>query len=739
MSKTVLTCGVAALALSLAACATTETAGGALPPPTAEAAPPAPTISPELAAAQEALKTNPLLAEWKGPYGGTPPFDQVKPELFPAAFQAGIELRRAEIAAIVNNPAAPTFENTNLALMDSGRPLGRVSSVFGVMTNNMNAPEYQALDKEWSPKLQAAGDEITFNDKLFQRIKAVYDARETSGLNAEQKRIVERSYRAYVRNGAQLNAEQKAQLGQLNQRLAGLFSDFASRVVNDENTWTVIDSEKDLAGLPASLKAGYKAAADSRGLAGKWAVVNTRSSVDPFLTFSSNRGLREKVWRAFVDRGDNGDAEDTNAIIAEIVKLRAERAKLLGFPTHAHWRMDDTMAKDPAKAQELMLRVWTPAVARVREEVADMQKIADKDAKKKADRIKIEPWDYRYYAEKVRKARYDLDQNEVKEYLELNNVIAASYWMAEELYGLTFKEVTGTVPTFHPDIRVYEVYDKQRGNQLIGAFYRDDFARPGKRSGAWHVAYRGYENFRTPQTVLNSNNNNFTKGAANEPVLISVDDAETLFHEFGHAIHTLVSEVRYPALAGTPRDYVEFPSQVHENWLLTRPVIERFLKHYKTGKPMPQALLDKIDASSKFNQGFATVEYLGSAIVDMELHTRPDGVVDPDAFERETLARIGMPKEIVMRHRLPQFNHLFTSDAYSAGYYSYLWSDVMAADAWAAFEGTGNPFDPETARKMRAYILASGNSYDRAEAFRQFRGRDPRVEALLEQRGFPIK
>jgi peptidyl-dipeptidase Dcp len=393
--------------------------------------------------------------------------------------------------------------------------------------------------------------------------------------------------------------------------------------------------------------------------------------------------------------------------------------------------MDDTMAKDPRRAEELMMRVWPAAVARVKEEVADMKKIAARD------RVRtFEPWDYLYYAEKVRKAKYDLDQNEIKPYLELNNVIDASYWMAGQLYGLSFKEITGQVPTFEPNVRVYEVHD--RDGSLRGLFYRDDFARTGKRSGAWASTYRGHENFTgVKRNVLSSNNNNFVKGAPGEPILISLDDAETLFHEFGHAIHSLVSDVDYPGLSGTPRDYVEYPSQVHENWLLTRPVIERFLKHYQTGQPMPQALVKKIEASSKFNQGYATVEYLSSALVDMAMHNRPDGVADPDAFERETLQRLGMPREIAMRHRLPQFNHLFTSDAYSAGYYSYLWSDVMAADTWAAFEESGNPFNPELAQRMREHILASGNEYDRLEAFRRFRGRDPRVEALLAQRGFP--
>ncbi|HEX8553912.1 MAG TPA: M3 family metallopeptidase, partial [Sphingomonas sp.] len=436
-------------------------------------------------------------------------------------------------------------------------------------------------------------------------------------------------------------------------------------------------------------------------------------------------------WRAFVNRGDNGGANDTNVTIAEIVKLRADRAKLLGFASHADWRMQDTMAKTPVKAQDLMMRVWPAAVARVKEEVRDQQAIAGRS-------ITIEPWDYRYYQEKVRQQRYSLSQEEVKPYFALDNIIAASYWAAGELYGLDFKEITGTVPTWHPDIRVYSVTDRKDGRQ-VGVFYRDDYARTGKRSGAWATTYRSRAGLTNDKIVLGSNNNNFVKPAPGEPVLISLDDAETLFHEFGHAIHYFLSDVYYPSFGGTPRDFVEYPSQVNENWLLTPQVLSRFAKHYKTGEPMPKSLLAKIDASSKFNQGFATVEYLSSALVDMALHTQPDGVVDPDRFERETLARIGMPKEIVMRHRLPQFNHLFSSDAYSAGYYSYLWSETMDADTWAAFEQTGNPFDKATADRFRRTLLSTGNETDRAEAYRAFRGRDPDVTELLRKRGFPVK
>ena len=459
-------------------------------------------------------------------------------------------------------------------------------------------------------------------------------------------------------------------------------------------TAIIVTDEARLAGLPDSVKAVAKAAAAERGQQG-WAIVNTRSAVDPVLTFGTDRALREQVWRAFTKRGDNGDINDTKATIARIVRLRANRAHLLGFKTHADWRMQDTMAK-----------------------------------------ITIEPWDYRFYQEKVRKSRYDLDQAELKPYFELNNIIQGSLYAANRLYGLEFKEITGTVPVFEPNMRVWHV---TRGGKEVGLFYRDDFARTGKRSGAWANTYRGQRNLPPVQTVLSSNNNNFAKGAPGEPVLISLDDAETLFHEFGHAIHAMLQNVTYPGLAGTPRDFVEYPSQVNEHWLLTRDVLDKYARHYKTGQPMPQALLDKIKASETFNQGFATTEYLSSAIVDMKLHTIPDGIVDPAAFEATTLREIGMPKELVMRHRLPQFNHLFSSDSYSAGYYSYLWSETMDADTFAAFEEAGSPWDKATADRFARILLSTGNETDRAEAYRAFRGRDPDVNALLKQRGFPTK
>jgi peptidyl-dipeptidase Dcp len=700
-------------------------------PPNTTPPPPAPAVTDAVPAAPPEAH-DVLLAEWTGPHGGVPPWDRIDNKLFAPAVDKGGELYLKEVDAIAANTAPPTFDNTMAALERAGKPLDRVATLFSVVSTSLNTPEIQEISQVLEPKLQEIEDKVTFNEKLFARIEAVHAAIDKSGLSAEQRRLVQKKHEDFVRRGARLPAAQKARLGAINQELARLFTDFGNRVQADEDTWVVLRQE-DLGGLSDSLIASYKAAAEQRKIEG-YAVVNTRSAVDPFLTFSNKRALREKVWRAFVDRGDHGDKNDTNALIKQIMKLRAERARLLGYASHAHWRMSDTMAKDPKQAEALMLRVWPAAVERVKQEVADMQRFA----RKEGANIKIEPWDYRYYMEKVRKQRYALDQNEFKNYFALENMIKASYSMAERLYGYAFQEISGTVPVFHPDVRVYRVTNKKDGS-YVGLLYRDDFARQYKRSGAWQATYQNQQKLDKQVDAIVSNNNNFTKGAAEAPVLISLDDSETLFHEFGHALHALTNDTTYPSLGRTPRDFVEFPSQVHENWVLTREVLDEFARHVKTGEKMPQALIDKMRAASTFNQGFATVEYLSAAIVDMKLHSDPSGDIDPDAFEKKALAEIGMPAQIVMRHRLPQFNHLFTSDAYSAGYYSYLWSDVMAADAWAAFEETGNPWHAETAAKFKNLILATGDAIDRAEAYRQFRGRDPKIEALLKKRGFPTK
>jgi peptidyl-dipeptidase Dcp len=687
------------------------------------------------ALAAEATVQNPLLAPWTGPYGGVPPFDKVKVEHFQPALEAAMAEQLAEVDKIANDPALPAFENTLAALERSGRSLERVGTIFGVYSGTMSTPDFQKVEEEMAPKLAAFSDQITQNAKLFKRIAAVYEARDAAGLTPEQKRLAWLDYTNFVRAGARLDPAAKKRLSEINQRLAALYTKFSQNLLADESDYVLfLDKESDLAGLPDSLRSAAAAAAEQRGQKGKWAVLNTRSSMEPFLTYSDRRDLREKVWRTYYSRGDHGDAHDNNAIITEILKLRAERAKLLGYRTHAHWRLENTMAGTPERALELMEAVWKPAVARVREEVADMQAVADKEGAK----IKIEPWDYRYYAEKVRKAKYDLDQNEVKPYLQLEKLREGMFWVAGQLFGLTFTPVDG-VPVYNADMRVFKVTDPS--GTLVGLWYFDPYARPGKNSGAWMNAYRNQESFERPITTIVSNNTNFVKGPPGEPILISWDDATALFHEFGHALHGLNSKVRYPSLSGTSvaRDYVEFPSQLLERWLSTPEVLHRFALHYQTGKPIPAALVDKIEKASTFNQGFATVEYLASALVDMKLHLAGDQTIDPDAFERDTLKALGMPSEIVMRHRTPQFGHVFSGDGYSAGYYSYLWSDTLSADAWEAFTEAGGPYDKAMAKRLHDDVFSAGNTVDPAEAYRAFRGRDPGIAALMRKRGFPIE
>ena len=669
-----------------------------------------------------------LLKEWTGPYEGVPAWDKVKVAEFPAAFQAAMNDSRAEFEAMLEVAAPITFENTITASELSGDKIGRLFSIWGVHSSNLSSPEVRKIQAEWEPKVSAFFSELTLDARYFQRVKYLYDQRAALNLDNKQMRLLERTYDSLVRNGALLDAPKKAQVIGIETDLSKKFSAFSEKVLADEETYILIEGEAELAGLPESLVAAMHAAAKSKGKAG-WAVVNTRSAVQPFLENSVRRDLREKVWRAFTKRGDNGNANDTNATIAEILKLRQDRAEILGFSTHAHYRMADTMAKDPDKAMDLMMKVWPAATARVKEEVADMQAIANADA------ITIEPWDYRFYAEKVRKAKYDLDQEAIKPYFQLDNMVAAMFDAAGKLYGMSFTENTGTVPVFEPKVRTFEV---KRDGKIIGLFYLDNFARAGKRSGAWMTTYRSQHKLGGKNDiVLASNNNNFVPGADGTPTLISIDDASTLFHEFGHAIHFLNYEIMWPGLGGTPRDFVEYPSQVNENWLLTPYVLNTYAKHYKTGEPIPAALVEKIKASDTFNQGFATVEYLSSAILDMKLHNRSVPVTDPSAFETATLAEIGMPKEMVMRHRLPQFGHLFADDGYSAGYYSYLWSETMDADTWAAFTEKGDVWDKETAGRFRSMLLATGNESDRIEAYRAFRGRDPDVKYIMKKRGFP--
>jgi peptidyl-dipeptidase Dcp len=677
---------------------------------------------------------NPLLQEWTGSYGGVPPFAEVKVEHFEPAFETAMAEQLAQIDNLTRVRSAPTFENTLAALERSGRKLNRVASIYGVWSSTMSTPAFQQVERRMSPKLAAFADRIFQNVPLFHRIAAVYESPAKSSLTSEQQRLAWFYHNNFVRAGARLDSAAKKRVAEINQELATRYTAFSQNVLADEtDLFVVVDSEAELAGLPKSVKDAAAAAAAQKGMSGKWVFANTRSAMEPLLSFSDNRSLRERAWRLFVNRGDNGDAHDNNKIISEILALRAERAKLLGYQTHAHWRLENAMAKSPERAMELMQAVWTPAVARVREEVADMQALANKEG----GAITIEPWDYRYYAEKVRKATYDLDENEIKPYMQLEKLREGMFWAAGELFGFSFTPLTN-VPVYHPDVRVWEVTDRASGRH-IGLWYFDPYARAGKRSGAWMNAYRRQEKFEEPTTTIVSNNSNFVKSKPAEPVLISWDDANTLFHEFGHALHGLSANVNYPSLSGTAvaRDYVEFPSQLLEHWLSTPEVLNRFALHYQTGQPIPRVLVDRIERASTFNEGFATTEYLSAALVDMKLHLAGSAPIDADAFEKQALAELGMPKEVVMRHRTPQFLHVFSSDGYSAGYYSYLWSDVITADAYGAFTEAGGPYDKTVAARLKQ-LLSIGNTVDPADAYRSFRGRDPRVEALMRKRGFLV-
>jgi peptidyl-dipeptidase Dcp len=679
---------------------------------------------------------NSLLAPWPGAYGGVPPFDQVNVAGLKSALETAMVEQLAEIDAITSNAAAADFTNTLAAFEASGRALERVLTVYHIYSSTLNDDAMQAVERDMEPKLAAFQDAITQNAALFARIAAVYATREQAGLSQEQQRLCWVHYHNFARAGAQLDTAAKQQLSAINQRLASLFTDFSQHVLKDENDIQLVlsDSEQ-LTGLPASEREAAAAEAEARGLKGKWVIANTRSSVEPFLTYATQRELREQVWRHFVQRGDNGGVNDNKVLVVEILKLRAERATLLGYATHAHWQLEDSMAKTPEQALQLLRAMWTPAVARVREEVADMQQLADKD--EHARGIQVQPWDYRFYAEQVRKARYDLDANELKPYLQLERLREGMFFVAGKLFGLQFQALDhGQVPVYHPDVRVWEVLD-QRGAH-VGLWYFDPYARRDKQSGAWMSEYRRQENFRGRIPAIVSNNANFVKGKAGEAVLINWDDAVTLFHEFGHALHGLLSNVNYPSLSGTSvaRDFVEFPSQLLEHWLLTPEVLNRYALHYQTGEPMPQALLDKVKRARNFNQGFDTLEYLASAVIDMELHLAGPVDVDAEAFERDTLQSLGMPAEVVMRHRIPQFSHVFSSDGYAAGYYSYLWADTLVADAWEAFANSGDVFDADLAARLRQHVFTTGNQQEPDVAYRAFRGRDPDVNALMRKRGF---
>jgi peptidyl-dipeptidase Dcp len=674
----------------------------------------------------------PILDPWTGPYGGVPDFRKVKTGEFSAALKHAITLNRAEIEKIANNAAPATFANTIVAMEDSGRALNRGGALFNIYTSTMNDDAMKAVEKEMAPIFAAFGDEVVQNEKLFARVKAVYDKRETSGLTAEQKRLVYVVYRRFVREGAALDAAGKKRLAEVNLELATLYTAFnQNELLDEENVWLTLD-KADLAGLPDWLVSATAEAAKEKKLDGKYVFANTRSAIEPLLTYSTRRDIREKAFRMWTSRCDNNDAHDNKATITKICALRAEKAKLLGYPTFAHWICDYQMAKTPDAAMDLLMKVWKPAVARVGEEVADMQKVADAEGAN----IKIAAWDYRFYAEKVRKAKYDLDESAIKPYLQLDKIREGMFWAAGKVHGLEFKETQG-LPTVHKDVRIFEV---SRGGKHVALWYFDPYARAGKGSGAWMNEYRTQERFKTAITPIVSNNCNFVPAGDGKPILISWDDASTMFHEFGHALHGMNSNVTYPTLGGTSvvRDFVEFPSQINEHWLPTKEVLSQFAVHYETGKAMPDELVTKIKKAATFNQGFATVEYLASAILDLKIHLAGATPVDAAAFEKTTLAEIGMPQEIVMRHRLPHFGHIFGGEGYSAGYFNYIWAEVLVADAAEAFEAApGGFYDKALCKKLHDDIISVGNTVEAADAYRKFRGRDATVDALMRDRGFP--
>jgi len=684
----------------------------------------------------DAMENNIILAEWTGPYQGVPAFNKMKVEMLKPAIMKGMEQHLKEIDSIAGNAEAPTFENTIIPFEKTGAALDRAFTYYGIFSSNLSSPEFREIQKELSPKISEYSSKISQNEQLFQRIKAVYEQSQEKALDSAEQRTIDLIYKDFEMDGANLSEEDKKRYAEINKELSELYTQFSNNVLADEEGYvTYIDSTQ-LSGLPESYIKSAASAASERDHQGEFAITNTRSSMDPFLTYSDERELREKVWRTYYSRGNNGDNHDNNQVIKKILELRDERVALLGYDNYAQWRLQDRMAKTPKQAMELMEAVWPAALGRVEEEIKNMQELANKEGKD----IKIQAWDYRYYMEKVRKEKYDLDSEEIKQYLQLDNLKKAIFYVAGELFNFDFTPVdTSLVPVFHPDVSVYEVNDKTNG-EVVGLWYLDPYARPGKRSGAWATTYRSKDELSGNKPVLASNNSNFVKPAKGEPTLVSWDDAETFFHEFGHALHFLSAKIKYPKLNSGVRDYTEFQSQLLERWLSTDAVIDQFLRHYETGEPMPEALVKKIKKAATFNQGFGTTEFLASALMDMKYHTTdPSKINDVQEFEKQQLDELGLPEEIPMRHRSTQFSHIFSGEGYAAGYYGYLWADVLTADAAEAFaEAPDGFYDKETAHKLVKYLFAPRNAMDPAEAYKKFRGRNANIDALMRDRGFPV-
>jgi len=677
--------------------------------------------------------SNPLLKEWQGDYGGVPAFDKMDLKDLKPAIVKAMKMHSEEVEKIANSKEEPTFQNTILELEKSGKELSRVFEYYGIWSANKSSKEFREISKEIAPAISDHRSKMIQNQKLFKRVKSVYESSLKNPLEADQQRLVEIIYKSFEMNGAELDETKKKRYAEIEKELSELYLKFSNNVLHDEENYVTFLTKDQLGGLSEGfIKSAQKIATD-KGKPEMYAITNTRSSMDPFLRYSTDRALREKVWTNYYSRGDNGDEYDNNELIAEILRLRRERVALLGYKNFAEWRLQNRMAKTPENALKLMEQVWEPAIQTVAEEVKEMQALAIKNG----DDITIEPWDYRFYAEKVRKAKYDLDSDEVKQYLQLNKLTEAMHDVALKLFDFKLTPLEKRkIPVFHKDVKVWEVTNNENGEH-IGLWYLDPYARKGKRSGAWATTYRSHQTLYGKGNVLGSNNSNFVKPAPGEPLLVSWDDAITFFHEFGHALHYFSSKVKYPTLNGGVRDYTEFQSQLLERWLSTDYVIENYLVHHETGKPMPKVLIEKIKKAATFNQGFGTTEYLASALMDMKLHLADPTNIDIDAFERETLKALKMPKELPMRHRTPHFSHVFSGEGYATGYYGYLWADVLTADAAEAFaEASGGFYDKQMAQKLVKYLFAPANAIDPAEAFKLFRGREAKVEALMRDRGF---
>ena len=676
---------------------------------------------------------NSALFIWNGPLG-LPEYNKFTDDDFEAAFDFALPAHLVEIDAIAGNPDAPTFENVIEALELCGELLSKVSAIFWNLTGSNTNDTLQALERKLAPLMAEHQSKISMNAKLFERVDAVYEKRDALDLTSEAYRVLEKTWKGFARSGAKLEDEKQEQLAKINQRLAMLGTNFAQNMLADESSYSlIIEGEDKLAGLPDFLLANMAMAAEEKGHKGKHAVTLSRSIIDPFLAFSANRELREETFKAWVARGEHEGDKDNRPIVRETVKLRAEKAHLLGYENFAAYKLDDTMAKTAENVSKLLQTVWERAKVKAAKEAEDLSELIAGEGKNHS----VAPWDWRYYSEKLRTERYSYEEAEVKAYFQLDKMVDAAFDTAKRLFGISFKEHSG-IAAYHDDVRVFEVFDAD-GKQ-IAIFLADYFARSSKRSGAWMSGLEHQHKLGEGAIPIILNTMNFAKAPKGEPVLISITDAKTLFHEFGHALHGMLSDVTYPSVSGTSvsRDFVELPSQLFEHWLTVPEILTKYALHHETGEPIPQALLAKVLESGTFNSGFENVEFTSSALVDMEFHELDEKAardIDPMAFQFEKLAEFGMPKEIVMRHATPHFAHVFAGDGYSAGYYSYMWSGVLDADAFRAFEETGDPFDAETAQKLRRYIYSSGGSMDPEDAYKAFRGSLPSPDALLEQRG----